>query len=128
MGMCLRIPVIESAWTDVPSLLMALRDRIIASADPSFSTLTSAKPEPTLGSPQGPPVSPIPRSPSLNIFLADASPEAITYHSADLTGGCVFVIGSEATGIGPQVRQPAAAASPANLLSRLLGYISLQEY
>ena len=81
MGMCLRIPIIESSWADVPDLLLSLHKRMMVYS----SSVERAE------------VS------NLSIFLADASPEATSYHKADLTGGCVLVIGSEATGIGPQV-------------------------
>lgn len=65
MGMCLKLPIFETTWSNIPQLL---------------------------ASSYGP----------IQVLLADADPAAPVYHTVDLTLPTVIVIGSEATGIGPE--------------------------
>ena len=66
MGTCLKLPVFETNWSNVETLL-----------------------KDSYGS-------------NVQILLADADPSAAIYHTVDMTRPTVLIIGSEATGIGPE--------------------------
>jgi TrmH family RNA methyltransferase len=84
MGACLKIPILESRWSEVPALLSGVCGSIDDSGDVKIRNSSSNSNDAT----------------ELQVLLADADASAIPYYEANYKVPTVIVIGSEADGIG----------------------------
>lgn len=104
MGLVLRIPVIETSWEETSALLQELSNLVYLQSSKSIAGLALIKQRKwtvlrlLIGENKHP-------HNKLQVVIADGNSDNRDYHTVDYTHPTIIIVGSEADGVRPEVKQ-----------------------